>query len=146
MNQCPECGAHYATETDSCATRFERLLALDHSRQEPWGSRHGLAFAVFALQHPIRYPASLDRAWEALYRTYAFGELAAEVFADLRGVSRGKASPSTAPGRPPKALSTPAVTIADLGDFVPSEYPRALDRWCRATLRAWGVDIPVDAA
>ena len=51
-------------------TRFELLLALDHSRAEPWGSRHGQAFAAFALQHPVRHAASLDVAWELLYRVY----------------------------------------------------------------------------
>ena len=54
---CNECGARYGNSTDSCVVRFDQLLALDHSRREPWGSRHGLAFAVFALQHPQRYPA-----------------------------------------------------------------------------------------
>jgi catechol 2,3-dioxygenase-like lactoylglutathione lyase family enzyme len=44
------------------------LLALDHSRQEPWGSRHGVAFAAFALQHPARYATSLDPAWATLHR------------------------------------------------------------------------------
>jgi hypothetical protein len=47
---CPECGATYSEEGDSCAARFDQLLALDHSRREPWGSRHGQAYAAFALQ------------------------------------------------------------------------------------------------
>jgi hypothetical protein len=67
-SQCPECGAMYSEERDSCAARFEELLALDHSRREPWGSRHGQAFAAFALQHPVTRAASLDRAWAALWR------------------------------------------------------------------------------
>ena len=32
-HQCSECGARYA-DGDSCADRFNRLLGLDHSRQE----------------------------------------------------------------------------------------------------------------
>src|ERR1051326_7998235 len=52
MVRCVECGAEYESDEDSCVARFDRLLALDHSRQEPWGSRHGQAFAAFALQHP----------------------------------------------------------------------------------------------
>jgi len=55
MTRCPECGASYATEDDSCSARFERLLALDHSRQEPWGSRHGQAFAAFALMSALLF-------------------------------------------------------------------------------------------
>ena len=54
--RCDECGARYTEPGDSCQARFDQLLALDHSRQEPWGSRHGLAFAAFALQHPRRFP------------------------------------------------------------------------------------------
>ena len=56
--RCEECGAEYPEPADSCQARFDQLLALDHSRQEPWGSRHGLAFAAFALQHPRRFPAA----------------------------------------------------------------------------------------
>src|SRR5205823_8749822 len=61
-HQCAECGAMYIDEFDSCAARFETLLAVDHSRREPWGSRHGQAFAAFALQHPNTCSSSLDRA------------------------------------------------------------------------------------
>lgn len=146
MNQCPECGACYATESDSCAARFEQLLALDHSRREPWGSRYGHAFAVFALQHPIRYSASVDRAWHSLYRIYVLQEAASEVFASMRSGRHEKAAPPMLPTRPPLAGSLPSVTIANLGDFAATDYAAALDAWCRATLRAWGVDVTVDVA
>ncbi len=36
---------------------FERLLALDHSRQEPWGPLHGVVVACHRLQQaaePVR--------------------------------------------------------------------------------------------
>jgi hypothetical protein len=146
MNQCPECGACYPPGADSCAVRFEQLIALDHSRREPWGSRHGQAFAVFALQHPIRYSASVDHAWHALYRVYVLEEAAAHVFASMRVRSHEKTAPVMVPTRPAKPVSLPAVTIADLGDFHATDYATALDRWCRATLRAWGVDITVERA
>jgi len=35
---CPQCGAIYQQTEDSCAERFPALLALDNSRQEPWGA------------------------------------------------------------------------------------------------------------
>lgn len=145
MNRCSECGACYAAQADSCAARFEQLLALDHSRQEPWGSRHGQAFAVFALQHPIRYSASVTRAWHALYRVYVLNEAASDVFASIRAGSDEKTSQFAVPTPPPKAAKLAAVTIADLDNFAATHYPTALDAWCRATLRAWGVDIAVDA-
>src|SRR5712664_2891954 len=47
---CPQCGAVYPPPPTSCADQFAVLLALDHSRREPWGSRHGLAFAAYSLQ------------------------------------------------------------------------------------------------
>lgn len=122
--------------------RFEQLLALDHSRREPWGSRHGQAFAAFALQHPLRYAASLDRAWQALARIYLLGETPAHVFASLREGDGAMTGSSIVPPRPTTPVRTPAVTIGDLGDFAAEEYPTALDAWCRATLHAWGVDVP----
>jgi hypothetical protein len=76
------------------------LLALDHSRREPWGSRHGQAFAAFALQHPRMHVTSLDTAWAALYRIFIHGEDAAHVFADFRRSGGKPESSSTIPSRP----------------------------------------------
>lgn len=135
--ECPECHARYTNSEDSCAFRFEQLLALDHSRREPWGSRHGQAFAAFALQHPERHAASLDSAWMALYRIYRLKENPASVFAALRD-ARGRAiSDPRVPDRPRHPASLPAVTIADLGDFAEEDYPARLDEWCEASLQAW---------
>lgn len=145
MTQCPECGARYSADTDSCAVRFEQLLALDHSRQEPWGSRHGQAFAVFALQHPIRYAASLDHAWEALCRIYVLRQPPADVFRSMRARDNQRSRSAHIPPRPPKPVRAHTTTIADLGEFPAGEYAAALDGWCRATIRAWGVSIAVEA-
>ncbi|HEU4631423.1 MAG TPA: DUF5946 family protein [Gemmatimonadaceae bacterium] len=135
---CPECGAVYTAADDSCAARFDALLALDHSRAEPWGSRHGQAFAAFALQHPVTHAASLDRAWAALHRIHVAGEAPARVFAAL--VARRGVVPPVwrTPPRPARPLHAPAVTIADLGDFAAATYAERLDAWCRASLAAWG--------
>jgi hypothetical protein len=145
-NQCAECHAGYATSEDSCAVRFEHLLALDHSRREPWASRHGQAFAAFALQHPEHHAGSLDSVWMALYRIYCLEEAPRFVFAALRN-SRGRSlSDARIPKRPRHPAGLPAVTIADLGDFTAEDYPVHLDAWCQASLRAWGVPIGVAAA
>lgn len=132
---CPSCGAHYGDANDSCDARFNALLALDHSRREPWGSRHGQAFAAFALQHPDRYPTSLDRAWVALHRIYVEGQPSAEVFEMLRT----SASPPQwiVPARATRPAASPATTIADLADFAAETYPARLDDWCRAALAMW---------
>lgn len=136
-SQCSECGARYEDAGDSCAARFEQLLALDHSRQEPWGSRHGQAFAAFALEHPIRHAASLDAAWTALYRIYILRQAPLQVFVSIRQLG-----PLVARDRvPPRASSpvaTPTMTIADLEDFAAVSYPARLDAWCRAALATWG--------
>jgi hypothetical protein len=129
MHRCSECNAVYSHEADACATRFEQLLALDHSRVEPWGSRHGLAFAAFALQHPVRHAASLDVAWELLYRVYRGQEALSHVVASIRNGATDGADDIHVPPRAPRPLTHPAMTIADLGDFASATYARQLDDW-----------------
>ena len=137
MLTCMECGAVYEAECDDCARRFDSLLALDHSRTEPWGSRHGLAFSVFALQHPSRFPPDVaERAWILLYSVYVQGNDYQRVTAALRRM--GRQNPNW--GVPPLSGHRPAsfpVTIADLGSFPADRYPEDLDRWCKATVAAW---------
>jgi len=128
--RCEECGARYRDAVDSCQARFDRLLALDHSRQEPWGSRHGLAFAAFALQHPRRFSAaSVASAGELIQRVAVNGESLAQVVAEFR------ARPQDTVAR---VATTPSpdfsVTIADLGTFDAATYPDDLLRWARAAL------------
>ena len=136
MHQCNECGAAYSDPSDSCALRFQQLLALDHSRREPWGSRHGQAFAAFALEHPITHATSVDAAWEVLYRIYVLNEAPAYVFASRRRDPTGRC---VEPRRShPAAFRT---TIADLSDFDAGTYPAKLDEWCRAALVAWGAPL-----
>lgn len=134
--RCDQCGAEYEDESESCSARFDRLLALDHSRQEPWGSRHGQAFAAFALQHPTTYATSLDQAWLALYRIYVAGEVPARVFAALRA---RHAFEQDAPLRPAERAKLPTITVAHLEDFAANTYPERLDAWCRASLESWGL-------
>jgi hypothetical protein len=128
--RCEECGARYRDAADSCQGRFEQLLALDHSRQEPWGSLHGLAFAAFALQHPRRYPAaSVASARELVQRVAVDGESLAQVVAEFRARPQDTAA-RVAPTSSPDF----AVTIADLGAFDAATYPEDLLRWARAAL------------
>jgi len=110
------------------------------ARREPWGSRHGQAFAAFALQHPVTHEASVDRAWAALWRIYVAGESPARVFGGLVA-HRGRIPPTdrNVPARPATRAIMPAVTIGDLADFSAETYPARLDAWCRATLESWGL-------
>lgn len=130
--RCEECGAEYTEPDDSCQSRFDELLALDHSRQEPWGSRHGLAFAAFAVQHPTRFPAgSVTQSRELIERVVVAGEPLAQVVAEFR---TRRVPKSVAPHWP--AARAFSVTIADLGAFDAATYPDALLRWARAAISA----------
>jgi hypothetical protein len=142
MAVCLECGAVYAKDTDDCSLRFEALLALDHSRTEPWGSRHGLAFSAFALQHPDRFPPDVpERAWIMLYSVYMQGSDYVRVTAALRRM--GRLNPEW--GVPPLPAGKPVppygITIADLGSFPAEGYPEQLDLWCKAPLNGWRSDM-----
>lgn len=137
MYVCDECGARYFARDVTCAIRFDELLALDHSHREPWGSRHGQAFAAFVLEHPRAHAKSLDAAWDTLYRIYCLNESPASVIASRRRDPIGKPSVP----RPDRQRLPFAVTIADLGGFEPDTYPAALDAWCRGALAAWGAPV-----
>lgn len=127
---CKDCGARYEDEGDSCATRFDQLLALDHSRKEPWGSRHGLAFAVFALQHPSQYGAATRaRSFELIERVFLRNEPMHLVIRDFRDRSSEMKSNELS------AMVGPfSYTIADCGSFEAGVYVADLERWCRTTL------------
>jgi hypothetical protein len=140
---CVQCGARFDPSEPTCADRFSELLALDHSRKEPWGSRHGLAFAAYTLQHPEGQTAdALDRCWLMLCRVYISGDSAASVARGLR--AHGSRNPDgwTAPPRPRERAVHGhfGTTIVDLGAFAADEYGGRLDSWCRATLIGWGVE------
>ena len=142
---CPQCGARYESPDDSCESHFDALLALDHSRREPWGSRHGSAFAAFALQHPAgRSRAALDRCWVLLYRIWVAGEDPQAVAHALRRIQNGDLDHRSGPPLPADAVDSRSfrVTIADLGEFEADTYAPLLEDWCRATLEAFGAFPP----
>src|SRR5262249_46316141 len=132
------CGAIYADAEVTCASRFAELLALDHSRREPWGSRHGLAFAAYTLQHPEGVPLErLERSWLALYRVYVAGDESPRVFDAMLHRPPIRLEDWNVPPLPPALdhVRYP-VTLADLGDFAAATYATGLDRWCRAVVEA----------
>ena len=142
---CSQCGARYESPEDSCESRFNSLLALDHSRREPWGSRHGSAFAAFALQHPAgRSRDALARCWQLLYRIWVAGEDPQAVTHALRRIQNGGLDRFSGPPLPIDAGASRSfrVTIADLREFDAETYPPQLEDWCRATLEALGARPP----
>ena len=137
---CQQCGATYALGNDSCAQRFARLLALDHSRQEPWGSRHASAFSAYTLQHPAgQSSTSLERCWTLLYRIWIAGDDPQFVVGALRNARSGRPLTWTVPPLPADAHNPrrPRVTIADRGAFESEQFPQLLEAWCRATIEAF---------
>jgi hypothetical protein len=135
---CKQCGGD-VPNGETCADRFNVLLALDHSRQAPWGPRHGPAFAVFALQHADDYTdENLSAAWTMLNRVYAAGDSIADVVHGLRRM-QGKQAAWGGASLPPRerAPHNFAVTIVDLGNFDAENYANKLDAMCRATIEAW---------
>lgn len=139
--RCAQCGAVYQQPGDSCAERFSALLALDHSRTEPWGSRHGSAFAAYTLQHPSGVSReALEHCWILLYRIWIAGDNPLYVTRTLRQLDAG-ARPSWSVAPLPADVYAPRnarVSIADLGSFDPASYPSLLEAWCRATLESLG--------
>jgi hypothetical protein len=123
-----------------CAERFNALLALDHSRQEPWGSRHGIVFSCYALQHPLQQPPEvLERSWLILHRLVVTRDDPVRLFAGLRRGTEIRPADWNVPPLPsPPAPGGPYhITIADLGDFMTPDYPALVDAWARATYERW---------
>jgi hypothetical protein len=138
LEPCPQCGAPGGE--GACLNRFEALLALDHSRREPWGPRHGLAVAVYTLQHPAGASRGrLERSWLVAYRCAVSGDDPWRLAKALSRRARAPASDWGVPPLPPTPDSGGyGVTIQDLGDFQGSSYPDALTSWARATIDRWG--------
>lgn len=137
---CPQCGAVFADPAQSCEARFDKLLALDHRRVQPWGSRHGLAFSAFAMQHPKgRTADQLTACWVMLYRVWIKGDNRARLAAAMRSRQNRPPAEWDVPPLPavPAAGTRFAVTIAELGEFDAKDYPHRLEAWGRATLSAW---------
>ncbi|HEX7545643.1 MAG TPA: DUF5946 family protein [Gemmatimonadaceae bacterium] len=137
---CPQCGAVFADLAQSCEARFDKLLALDHARVQPWDSRHGLAFSTFAMQHPKgRTADQLTACWVMLYRVWIKGDNRARLASAMRSRQNRPPAEWDVPPLPavPAAGTRFAVTIAELGEFDAKDYPHRLEAWGRATLSAW---------
>ena len=147
MSTCAQCGARYPEPASSCEERFRALLALDHSRHEPWGKLHGLAFACFTLQHPEgQSREALERCWVVLCRIVAAGDDPLHVAVALRRNPPHSPEEWGVPPLPPVPSPGGAydVTIADLGDFDATRYTRRVTAWARATWHLWGESNTVE--
>nr|WP_236540372.1 DUF5946 family protein [Spiractinospora alimapuensis] len=140
MVTCPECGT---TSEVPCATLFNRLLALDHSRAEPWGPLHGVAVACYRLQHGSQLPEGSDVLLGLLRVFVDEGAAAAHRFAEGRRRAnshrnRGAARPAYAPTTvSPNGFRVTLADVAADGTFPASGYERRVRDWADATITAW---------
>lgn len=152
--RCPECGGPVSPH--SCDDLFQELLALDHSRQAPWGPLHPVAMACFFLQHSSRVPAGNRSLYWALLHAYLREGLAAtgpmaERVRKLNSHRRGGRAPRAGdyPGAPPFPQVEPpcdfATTIADVaadGRFPAAGHEERVRRWAADTVGAWQASQP----
>jgi uncharacterized protein DUF5946 len=140
MESCAECGA------PSCTELFHALLALDHSRQPPWGPLHSVSVACYQLQHSSQLPADRGAAAWTLLRAYLDGgldEVTQLVGQARRANSHRVRGPLVRPGTPPprETPRTPfAVTIEDVavnGTFPAQDFAARVRSWATATTNAW---------
>lgn len=141
MSRCADCGA------ERCDELFETLLALDHSRQEPWGPLHGVVAPCYFLQHSAR---SADSSWSvywSMLRAYLAGGTAAldAMTNQLRALNshrKGGLGPESVADVPVKSppLHGFVVTIAEVavdGTFPAEGYEDRVREWAEATAAAW---------
>ncbi len=139
MTERCECGA---ADPVRCRERFDRLLALDHSREAPWGPLHGVAVACYRLGHPgaLRRgePAALLGMLDAFLTGGAAG---ADRFARHRRravAHRGGPAPSDdAPVAAPTAFGVSIDDVAAGGDFPADGHTERVRAWAEATAAAW---------
>jgi hypothetical protein len=147
MEPCAKCGA--PMDARSCDELFHALLALDHSRQAPWGPLHGVSVSCFLLQHPSQLPADDGAMAWALLHAYLEGgldEVIRLVGQARRGNShRVKGRPSqdvreaALPQRdaPPSRFSITIHDVAVDGTFPASQFTERVRAWASATVDAW---------
>ncbi|MGI6877129.1 DUF5946 family protein [Amycolatopsis sp. 3B14] len=134
---CAECGG-----AGPCEELFHVVLALDHSRREPWGPLHGVTVACFLLQHPSRVPErDRGRNW-AIVRAFADGgrPAVAGLTAAVRRANSHRARGALPEfDAPPGGAGSFEVTIADVaqdGTFPAAGFEERVRAWARATLDA----------
>lgn len=140
MAQCPGCGA---AGGPSCEELFGRLLALDHSREEPWGPLHGVVVAAYRLQHERLAERDRTLLLELLRVFVDDGLEQANRLLESRVRSnshrnRRPPPPSAGEGPRPGAFGATIAEVAAGGDFPAAGHPERVAAWAEAVLDAWG--------
>ncbi|RTL66297.1 MAG: hypothetical protein EKK42_18130 [Pseudonocardiaceae bacterium] len=121
---------------------YERLLALDHSREPPWGPLHAVVVAAYTLQHNDS-PVRENDPRLALLRAFVGGgvpALARLTSAHRRANSHRSSGPRDEDATPLTRPASYAVTIADVavdGEFPAEGHEERMRAWAAAVLDAW---------
>jgi hypothetical protein len=157
-DRCDECGG--VTTDWSCEELFHQLLALDHQREQPWASFHGVNVACYLLQHASgaepRYQVAqlktvsvfCDAGLEGLQRLTA----AARTRNSHRAPTP-KADPRLEPTDDPsrdaraprgRAFATTIHDVAVDGTFPANGYAERVEQWAHAVRTAWTPEKPTN--
>lgn len=121
---------------------YERLLALDHSREAPWGPLHAVVVAAYTLQHSDS-PVDSNDPRLVLLREFVDGGVPAlgrVTSARRRANSHRSSGPRAEESRPLARPASYAVTITDVavhGDFPAEGHEERMRAWAVAVLDAW---------
>ncbi|ODU02094.1 MAG: hypothetical protein ABS81_18695 [Pseudonocardia sp. SCN 72-86] len=121
---------------------YERLLALDHSREAPWGPLHAVVVAAYTLQHDDS-PVDGNDPRLALLRAFVddgVPALSRVTSARRHANSHRSSGPRAVQGRPLARPAGYALTIADVavdGDFPAEGHEERMRAWAAAVLDAW---------
>jgi hypothetical protein len=128
MRLCPECGVPVSPR--SCDDLFQELLALDHSRQAPWGPLHGIAVACFFLQHSSHRAGAARALYWGMLHAYLRGGRAPQA-GDYPG------APPFPDAEPPRSYATTIADVAVDGSFPAAGHKDRVRSWAADTTSAW---------
>ena len=133
-----------------CEALFDRLIALDHERQPPWGPLHAVVVACFFLQHPAHLdaPSGGRAVLRTILQRYLDGGVpAVDTFttsARRLNSHRRSASAGLTAAQEQSLADVPActeysTTIGDVavdGSFPACGYEERVRAWVRSTVKA----------
>ncbi|GAA4424086.1 hypothetical protein GCM10023169_20470 [Georgenia halophila] len=138
---CAECGG--SNDLGICEDHFMTLLALDHSRVQPFGRFHGVNVACYFAQHPSRCKASALPAQRAIVAAFVNQGIEAVHAMQNAAVRRNSHSSRAAPSAvndhcegkvllPPFAVAIENVSVD--GTFPAGGYEDRMIEWAEATV------------
>jgi uncharacterized protein DUF5946 len=133
--RCDECGADLPYD-QTCAARFEALLASDFGGVAEAFDVHGLTVLTYQLQHPHgAKPWYLALGYELMRRIFGQGEDWREVLLEMRQgdtVERWKRAVRTEPPGIVKGPVPGEITIAEIDPAAPAGHAERVLAWARS--------------